>query len=1182
MTGIRTRAGGRGAAVLISFALWLAPYLPASAVPWPTAAPADVGLDAELLTVFSNHIGGHGCVVRHGRLVHSWGDPITPRDVASACKPIFTHFLLTALAEGLLPSLDQPLADWEPLLRDLNPEFQFKDRGIQWRHLIQQTSCYGLAEIPGTAFAYNDWQMALFVDTLFGKVYGASWAEVDRLVLHPRLTEPLGCEDHPTLIGFGPGDRPGRLKISPRDFARFGLLYLRQGQWGQERLLGSDLVRFATRTPLPATLPRASTNASSMIPAQRTLGSTRIPDNQTEHFGSYSHLWWINGLDSNHRRHWSNAPADTFAALGHGGIRALAVIPTLDLVVSWNDANVRTPIEENRALQLLCAAVRARSPDQGTSTPRHEAALHAAVPTPSWPPRVAPAKRRVIIETDAGGDPDDEQSLVRFLLYANAWDISGIIANRPHARNGENLNPARTGLDIVLRLLEAYESCWTNLVTHDPAYPDAKSLRSKVVAGYDDTNDGVQLLIAAADDSDPRPIWYSDWGSDRGSATNNFRRALDRVLRTRGHAAYKAFKTRFRLVTGDQFGPHTYEIAPAFSLWVDTWRPEVDGRRWYHRFSALTAQAGGFNLARDVLTGHGPLGALYPTNTTLPQKEGDSLSFLYLVPTGMDVPEAPGWGGWGGRLGPRAIPANGGNRSSSIPSAPDAPSHQRDRDDRFTERYFWANQADRWRNTVHRDHTLARWAEDLQNDFRARLDWCVQPRSKANHHPQALELCPTRVSLVPGESRRLSTSWEDPDGDALEFEWIYYPEAGSQQGTLQWSAKGPDLTISAADGLGPGAFHFILRVIDHGSPQLARYHRVVVGVDPSIADWSEPPPNLAGMTEGYDSLLRMKGGGSVDSADRWPIRRKEILEDWNRALGPWPPVLERAEIEILEAKPRENFTQILLRFPIAPQQTADGYLLIPTGDGPFPAVLVVFYDPETSVGLRKDRPNRDFALQLSRRGFVTLSLGTPGGDARRPDLAGAQCQPLAYHAYVAANAWRVLAQRPEVDAKRIGVLGHSYGGKWALFAGAFWEPFAAICVSDPGIVFDESRPNVNYWEPWYLGFDPSHERKAGVPTPQNPRTGAYAALIAEGRNLHEVQALIAPRPFLVSGGAEDPPERWKALNRVAEVYRLLGFRQHLGFTSRPGHDPTEASNSQILSFFDFHLRPPPVVPPLKD
>ena len=74
---------------------------------------------------------------------------------------------------------------------------------------------------------------------------------------------------------------------------------------------------------------------------------------------------------------------------------------------------------------------------------------------------------RLLIETDAGGDPDDEQSLVRFLLYANEWDIEGIIANRPVARPRENLNPERTGLGIVRRLIDAYGQCYSNLVQHD-------------------------------------------------------------------------------------------------------------------------------------------------------------------------------------------------------------------------------------------------------------------------------------------------------------------------------------------------------------------------------------------------------------------------------------------------------------------------------------------------------------------------------------------------------------------------------------------------------------------------------------------------------------------------------------------------------------------------------------------
>ena len=79
------------------------------------------------------------------------------------------------------------------------------------------------------------------------------------------------------------------------------------------------------------------------------------------------------------------------------------------------------------------------------------------------------SRLRVIIETDAGGDPDDQQSLVRFLLYANEWDVEGIIANRVQARDGENENPQRTGLGIVRAMISAYGDCWQNLSLHDRA-----------------------------------------------------------------------------------------------------------------------------------------------------------------------------------------------------------------------------------------------------------------------------------------------------------------------------------------------------------------------------------------------------------------------------------------------------------------------------------------------------------------------------------------------------------------------------------------------------------------------------------------------------------------------------------------------------------------------------------------
>lgn len=320
----------------------------------------------------------------------------------------------------------------------------------------------------------------------------------------------------------------------------------------------------------------------------------------------------------------------------------------------------------------------------------------------------------------------------------------------------------------------------------------------------------------------------------------------------------------------------------------------------------------------------------------------------------------------------------------------------------------------------------------------------------------------------------------------------------------------------------------------------------------------------------YRSPLEFSDGRKVKSAADWHGRRKEIIETWTAFLGPWPPLIEKPQIEWFAKTNRDNFVQHRVRLEIAKGLNTDGYILVPNSKGPFPAVVVPFYEPETSIGLKGKF--RDFGLQLAKRGFVTLSIGSPGGDSRQPDTAAARCQPLLFLGYVAANCLNALASMPAVDAKRIGIVGHSYGGKWAMFGSCFYEKFACAAWSDPGIVFDESRPNVNYWEPWYLGEEPGKKRKPGVPTPDNPRTGPYKKLIESGHDLHEVHVLMAPRPFLVSGGSEDPPERWRALNHSVAVNRLLGLTNRVAMTNRPAHDPNEESNEQLYAFFEYFLK----------
>jgi dienelactone hydrolase len=364
----------------------------------------------------------------------------------------------------------------------------------------------------------------------------------------------------------------------------------------------------------------------------------------------------------------------------------------------------------------------------------------------------------------------------------------------------------------------------------------------------------------------------------------------------------------------------------------------------------------------------------------------------------------------------------------------------------------------------------------------------------------------------------------------------------------------------------------------------------------AISPFFRLPPQYRDDYGGYRSPLTGADGSIVDTAEKWQQRRESLRKEWEPLLGPWPPLVASPQVIVDFTEVRDQLVWSKVRIAAGVGgECVSGYLLKPRGEGPFPAVLVVYYEPESGAGLGVEL--RDFGLQLARRGFVTLSIGPPGVDFRPAGAAKhskqpyfgpigkpVRTQPLSALAYAAANCHTFLSREKTVDPQRIGIAGHSFGGKWAMFASCLYDKFACAVWSDPGIVFDERDRkdnvggSVNYWEKWYLGHElgevPTAENSyqfRGRPRAPSDRTGTYRRLFAEGRDLVELHALMAPRPFLVSGGSADREERWKALNHTIAVNRVLGQQHGVAMTNRLLHPPTTESNEQIYRFFEWAI-----------
>jgi hypothetical protein len=267
----------------------------------------------------------------------------------------------------------------------------------------------------------------------------------------------------------------------------------------------------------------------------------------------------------------------------------------------------------------------------------------AAVQTP--PMRGQDESRpRVIVSTDIGGtDPDDFQSMVHFLVYADMFDIEGIISS-PYG-------PGRR--EHILQVIDRYEVDYPNLKTYSDRYPTPEALRriSKQGAidatpgGFGKATEGSDWIVQAARRDDPRPLWVLVWGG------------IDDVAQALHDAPDILPKLRVYFIGG----PNKMWSVEAYN-YIEQHHPNlwmIESNATYRGWFTGGNQEGEWGnstFTASHIRGHGALGDYFATHLNGTIKMGDTPAVVYLLHDAATYndPTKPSWGGtyariWDGR-----------------------------------------------------------------------------------------------------------------------------------------------------------------------------------------------------------------------------------------------------------------------------------------------------------------------------------------------------------------------------------------------------------------------------------------------------------------------------------------------------------------------------------------------------